>query len=78
MDVVVRRRIQLPRRVAQGGVTARFDPERAGTNALMNFPRTIEPEWLDALAPRDPRAMRSRRDLRAMSPCLAVTAISTV
>ena len=33
----------------------------------MNFPRTIEPEWLDALAPRDPRAMRSRRDLRRIN-----------
>ena len=67
MDVVVRRRIQLPRRVAQGGLTARYDPARAGTNAVMNIPHTIEPEWLDALPPGDPRAMRSRRDLRRIN-----------
>lgn len=33
----------------------------------MNFPRTIEAEWLDALPPGDPRAMRSRRDLRRIN-----------
>ncbi len=33
----------------------------------MNIPRTIEPEWLDELAPDDPRAMRSRRDLRRIN-----------
>ncbi len=33
----------------------------------MNIPRTIEPEWLDELPPADPRAMRSRRDLRRIN-----------
>ena len=33
----------------------------------MNIPRTIEPEWLDELPPDDPRAMRSRRDLRRIN-----------
>ncbi len=33
----------------------------------MNIPRTIEPEWLDELPPGDPRAMRSRRDLRRIN-----------
>ncbi|MDP2707553.1 MAG: hypothetical protein Q8O70_08640, partial [Burkholderiales bacterium] len=54
VDVVVRRRIQLPRRVAQGGV-------------VIDIARTIEPEWLDELPPGDPRAMRSRRDLRRIN-----------
>ena len=30
----------------------------------MYIPRSVEPEWLDELPPDDPRAMRSRRDLR--------------
>jgi len=34
---------------------------------VMNIPRTLEPEWLDALPPGDPRAMRSRRDLRRIN-----------
>jgi phospholipid N-methyltransferase len=33
----------------------------------MNIPRRIEPEWLDELPPHDPRAMRSRRDLRRIN-----------
>jgi len=33
----------------------------------MNIARTIEPEWLDELPPGDPRAMRSRRDLRRIN-----------
>ncbi len=33
----------------------------------MNLPRTIEPEWLDELAPGEPRALRSRRDLRRIN-----------
>lgn len=33
----------------------------------MNIPRTIELEWLDELAPDDPRAMRSRRDMRRIN-----------
>ena len=33
----------------------------------MNMPRRIEPEWLDELAADDPRAIRSRRDLRRVN-----------
>ena len=29
--------------------------------------RTVEPEWLDELPPQDPRAIRSRRDLRRLN-----------
>ena len=32
--------------------------------ATFRLPRTVAAETLDALAPDDPRAMRSRRDLR--------------
>jgi phospholipid N-methyltransferase len=33
----------------------------------MNIPRTIVAEWLDELPPDDPRARRSRRDLRRIN-----------
>lgn len=33
----------------------------------MSFARSIESEWLDTLAADDPRAMRSRRDLRRVN-----------
>lgn len=33
----------------------------------MRFPRTVAPETLDELAPSDPRARRSRRDLRRVN-----------
>lgn len=33
----------------------------------MSFARSIESEWLDTLAPDDPRAVRSRRDLRRVN-----------
>jgi 2-polyprenyl-3-methyl-5-hydroxy-6-metoxy-1,4-benzoquinol methylase len=33
----------------------------------MNLPRLIEPEWLDDLPPEDPRALRSRGDLRRLN-----------
>jgi Methyltransferase domain len=52
VDVVVRRGIQLSRGVAEGRVI---------------IARRIEPEWLDALPSDDPRAMRSRRDLRRIN-----------
>jgi hypothetical protein len=35
--------------------------------ATMNFRRRIEPEWLDELPPGDPRAIKSRRDLRRIN-----------
>ena len=31
------------------------------------IPRTVEPEWLDILAPSDPEALRSRDDLRRVN-----------
>jgi len=33
----------------------------------MSLPRIIEPEWLDRLSAADPRAIRSRRDLRRIN-----------
>lgn len=33
--------------------------------------RSVEPEWLDVLPPDDPRAMRSRRDLRRVNALMA-------
>ena len=37
----------------------------------MNIARTVEPEWLDELPPDDPRAMRSRRDLRRINALMS-------
>jgi len=33
--------------------------------------RSVEPEWLDHLAAQDPRALRSRRDLRRLNAIMA-------
>jgi phospholipid N-methyltransferase len=41
----------------------------------VNFPRRVEPEWLDVLAPSDPRAARSRRDLRRVNALMGNAAI---
>lgn len=41
----------------------------------MNIPRRVEPEWLDVLAPSDPRAVRSRRDLRRVNALMGNAAI---
>ncbi len=41
----------------------------------MSMPRSIEPEWLDELPPDDPRALRSRRDLRRVNALMRNTAI---
>src|SRR5262249_29784891 len=57
VDVFVRRRIQLPRRAAQG--------------VVMLAARRVEPEWLDELPPDDPRAQRSRRDLARVNTLMA-------
>ncbi len=43
----------------------------------MNIPRTLEPEWLDALPQDAPRAMRSRRDLRRINALMANRALVT-
>lgn len=56
MARVFRRRIQLPRGTAEGGLTL------SG--------RTVRREILDELEPRDPRAMRSRRDLQRINRVL--------
>ena len=37
--------------------------------------RRVEPEWLDTLPPDDPRAQRSRRDLRALNALMGNAAI---
>ncbi len=42
---------------------------------LLNIPRRVEPEWLDELAPGDPRAIRSRQDLRRINALMANAAI---
>jgi hypothetical protein len=52
VDVRVRRGFQLPRRI--------FGSER-------RVKRIVQPEILDMLAPADPRAIRSRRDLRRVN-----------
>ena len=41
----------------------------------MTIPRRVEPEWLDVLAPSDPRAVRSRRDLRRINALMGNAAI---
>jgi hypothetical protein len=39
----------------------------------MNFARRLEPEWLDLLPAEDPRAMRSRRDLKRINALMFQT-----
>src|SRR5262245_18472041 len=34
---------------------------------MAHFSRSLEPEWLDSLPPEDPRAVRSRADLRRVN-----------
>jgi hypothetical protein len=41
----------------------------------MNIPRTLEPEWLDELPAGDPRAVRSRRDLRRINALMMNSAL---
>ena len=48
-------------------MTALYVRASTVTHTAMNMPRTIEPEWLDELPSGDPRAMRSRRDLRRIN-----------
>ena len=42
---------------------------------LVSIPRRVEPEWLDRLAPCDPRAIRSRQDLRRINALMTNAAI---
>lgn len=37
--------------------------------------RVVAPEWLDTLAPSDPRALRSRADLRRINPLMAAPSL---
>jgi polyketide synthase Type III len=60
--VLIRCRIQLSRRAARG--------------RLMTFPRTVSCETLDVLAPSDPRALRSRRDLQRVNRFLGTRVLS--
>ncbi len=43
----------------------------------MNLARRLEPEWLDLLPAEDPRAMRSRRDLKRINALMFQTRIMT-
>src|ERR1700704_3230993 len=43
----------------------------------MKPPRRVESEWLDALPADDPRAIRSRRDLRRVNAWMLQTGIMT-
>lgn len=44
---------------------------------MWNVARTVKPEWLDILEPDNPRAIRSRRDLRRINACMQHSAIMT-
>ncbi len=69
VDVVVRRGVQLPRRAARGRVN------NASTElASERFPRRVLPELLDELPADDPRAVRSRRDLRLVNRIMGAKA----
>jgi hypothetical protein len=70
VDVGVWCRIQLPRRIAQGGVS-RLAPKRMD----LSLARRTEPELLDGLAADDPRARRSRGDLQRIHRAMATLPI---
>jgi hypothetical protein len=42
---------------------------------MWNATRSVEPEWLDTLRPDDPRAVRSRRDLRRVNAWMLQSAV---
>src|SRR5512141_184433 len=60
VDVLVRRGVHVPRRAPRGGLL------RA---------RRLEAEWLDHLAADDPRARRSRADLRRLHALMGNTRV---
>jgi SAM-dependent methyltransferase len=60
VDVVVRRRLQLPRRLAAADM-------RAAMLAQSILQRRVQPELLDALPPDNAQARRSRADLRRLN-----------
>lgn len=70
MDVGVWCRLQLPRRIAQGGVS-RPAPKRMD----FSLARRVEQELLDGLAAEDPRARRSRGDLQRIHLAMATLPI---
>jgi hypothetical protein len=70
VDVGVWCRLQLPRRIAQGGVS-----RRALKRMDLSLARRVEPELLDGLAADDPRARRSREDLQRLHRAMATLPI---
>jgi len=70
VDVGVWCRLQLPRRIAQGGVS-----RRAKERMDLSLARRVEPELLDGLAAEDPRARRSRGDLQRIHRAMATIPI---
>lgn len=70
MDVGVWCRLQLPRRIAQGGVR-RLAPKSMD----LTLARRVEPELLDGLAADDPQARRSRGDLQRIHRAMATLPI---
>jgi hypothetical protein len=63
VDVVVRRRLQLPWRVASRRMSVALE----NPVAALSWPRRVTPELLDELPASDPRARRSRADLRRIN-----------
>lgn len=70
MDVGVWCRFQLPRRIAQGGVS-----RPAPKYVDLSLARRVGHELLDGLAAEDPRAQRSRRDLQRVHRAMATLAV---
>ena len=70
VDVCVWCRLQLPRRIAQGGVS-----RPAPKHMDLSLARRVEQELLDGLAAEDPRARRSRSDLQRIHRAMATLSI---
>ena len=69
MDVVIRRRFQLPWRAAGSGIIVLV------LRLVLEMNRHVQPELLDQLPPDDPRARWSRRDLRRINAWMRNPAI---
>ena len=65
VDVRVRRGFQLPRRIVESRINLTGGASVPASRNEMK--RIVQPELLDSLPPGDPRAMRSRRDLRRVN-----------
>ncbi len=48
---------------------------RSRESTLLSMPRVVEPEWLDHLPADDPRAVRSRGDLRRINRLMSATGL---